>query len=168
MTSTLGFPAGPVRMFQLWNIMPELELARARSWSAECQGACVPTFWRPLYVYAVYVLYVTIHKSLSLSLWPLWLPLCVYCNYLCLQNLYLHLFLALSRLSLSVSLSLSLSLSLSVFVSRCECSPCCGCGCVYVLCASLCRVAHVARHSYSPKSTVRPGVLCRSTCKLWA
>ena len=44
MTSTLGFPAGPVRMFQLWNIMPVLELARARSWSAECQGAYVPTF----------------------------------------------------------------------------------------------------------------------------
>ena len=49
MTSTPDFPAGPVRMFQLWNIMPELELARARSWSAECQGAYVPTFWRPLY-----------------------------------------------------------------------------------------------------------------------
>ena len=30
--------------------MPELELARARSWSAECQGAYVPTFWRPLYL----------------------------------------------------------------------------------------------------------------------
>ena len=29
--------------------MPELELARARSWSAECQGAYVPTFWRPRY-----------------------------------------------------------------------------------------------------------------------